>query len=744
MSAASLIINLPLAEITWEHATPRWLFVLVGLIAFVSAAYSFIRYVPRQWVTLVLAVLRVIFFFLLGWCLLLPSRKEATSELIKPRFVVALDSSASMAMSPTSSIPTRWSVAQDVLKMPWRQSVVAQCDVDVYPFAESLGEKIELSKAEKVEPVGQGTRLHSAMAGVVERYQGQPLAGVLLLSDGLDTRETTDEWVGMNWPCPVYSVRLEPDGIWEREVDVAVDSVETPARVIVGWNSKLTAVVSGQGTKGETLHVQLFKNGTLLQDLPTQIPADGGTREVTFALDNKELGSFTYTVSVPPLKGETMTNNNSYSVSAQVVDAKNRVLYVEDTPRWESKYLTRVLRANPAYTPLIFLRGPDGKFLTFGNRGDTTLHLTDEQLAEYKVVILGDLDVPIFSEQRAAQMVKYVEGGGSLIVLGGAKAWGDTGWTTGPFAKILPIKRAATGAPTEGKYPVSLTEEGRAHPVFQTKDGSLDELPNVLSLFSGATASPGASVLATANGPDGKTPLVVLQRYGQGKVVVIMTDSLWRWQLEPGKDKSYGVFWNQMLAWLSPQEDKSGPFQLDLYASQDRVFLGDSMTLNARVGTSAANPPQAEVKVEVEHPSGRKLPFAMARRTIPTTTGQPVMGYGIDFTPDVPGLYKAVAKATIEGKPVESQPYSFFVKAFTPETNPKPARADLMQAIARASKGRFCEKSEIDGVLAALTVKAEATERVVYQSLWNDVWILALLIAILTIEWMVRRLRNMA
>ncbi len=737
-------VNFPLAEIMWEHSAPRWIFVLVAVVALAVLVFSFIKYVPRNLVAPVLILIRIAFFLLLGWALLLPLRKEASSELVKPRFVVALDSSASMSMSPTSSIPTRWSIAQDVLKMSWKQMIAAQCDIDVYPFAETLGEKREIAKLDKLVPDGQSTRLHSALAQALERYQGQPLAGMLLLSDGLDTRETTDEWVGMKWPCPVYSVRLEPEGIWEREVDVAVESVETPARVIVGWNSKLTAVVAGQGTKGETLHVQLFRNGELLKDEPTKIPAEGGSREVTFQLENKDMGSFTYTVSVPVLKGETITNNNTYSVSAQVVDAKNRVLYIEDVPRWESKYLSRVLRSNPAYTPLVFLRGPDGKFLTFGSRGDTTLHFTDEQLAQFKMVILGDLDVPILTDARAAQMVKYVEGGGSLILLGGAKAWGDSGWQTGPMAKMLPIKKSAGGPPNEGHYVVTLTEEGKAHPVFQTKDGSLDELPAVLSLFPGAKPTPGATVLANADGPDGKTPLIVLQRYGQGKIVVLMTDSLWRWQLEPGKDKSYGLFWNQLLAWLAPQEDKGGPFNLDLYASEDRVYLGDSMSLNARVGTSAAVPPQAEVKVEVEEPGGRKIPFTMQRRTIPTTTGQPVLGYGMDFEPKVPGLYKAVAKASIEGKPVESQPYSFFVKPFTPETNPKPARSDLMQAIARASQGRFCEKTDINQVLSALTFKAEQTERVVYHSLWNNPWILGLIVLLLSIEWMVRRLRNMA
>ena len=141
MSAFSFMVSMPLAEVMWEHSAPKWFFVLVAVVAFAVMVWTIFRYMPRNLLTPVLVLLRVAFFLLLGWCLLLPLRKESESMLEKPRFVVALDTSASMSLSPTSSIPTRWAVAQEVLKMPWRQMVAAQCDIDVYPFADALGEK---------------------------------------------------------------------------------------------------------------------------------------------------------------------------------------------------------------------------------------------------------------------------------------------------------------------------------------------------------------------------------------------------------------------------------------------------------------------------------------------------------------------------------------------------------------------------------------------------------------------------
>lgn len=69
--------------------------------------------------------------------------------------------------------------------------------------------------------------------------------------------------------------------------------------------------------------MQLLENDKLIQEAPTQIPAEGGTREVVFHLEHPTVGNFTYTVFAPPLPNEVITNDNSYAISVQVIDTKN-------------------------------------------------------------------------------------------------------------------------------------------------------------------------------------------------------------------------------------------------------------------------------------------------------------------------------------------------------------------------------------------------------------------------------------
>ena len=734
-----------IAEIIWEHTVPGWaIWTAVG-IAVLVLVFTAWRYLPLNLTVLLVGLLRVLFFAALAWCLLMPLDKHTHSEILRPRFLVLLDSSKSMALSPKAGVPSRWAEAQRVLKEPWVKAVGQKADVELYPFADTLGSKMNLPEASHLSPDGGSTLLRDSLRKAVERYRGQRLAGILLLTDGIDTRESATHWASENWLAPIYTVRLEPSMAWQIAPEVQVERVDTPRRVVVGWDSKVTAMVSAQGTQGKAFTVQLQENGKLVQELPTQIPAEGGRREIVFHVEHPAVGNYLYAVNIPPLEGEIQTNDNSYAVSVQVIDTKNRVLFVEGLPRWESKYLNRALQGIKDITPLTFLRGPDNKLLTIGQRGSMTIDLTPEQLAQYKIVILGDLDAEVLTEPRAKALAKFVEDGGSLVLLGGPTAWGEKGFSATALAKLMPVRRSTSKLAVEGKFPVSLTDEGRAHPAFTTADSVWKIAPPVLSIFTDVSLTPGAVALVTAQTPNGPQPLIATARYGQGKMAAIMTDSLWRWQLNPGKEQPYQHFWSQMVQWLKPAEETKEALAIDLFADTDQQFLGENVNLGAVLGgTEAATVKDVAVTCEIQTPDNRRIPFPMSKQNVTTASGKTFPGYGLAFTPQAPGLHRAMALATAQGRKIESAPFTFFIKPFTPESNPRPADIDLLKALAESSGGKFLDPEEADKTLSALKFEAGEEERINYTSLWNQIPVLACLMGLLSLEWAVRKFKNMA
>ncbi len=727
----------------FEHAMPGWsIAAAVGFAVAVCLVTAW-RFLKLDRLGILLLVLRILFLAGLGWSLLLPSMRHAAREVLRPRFLVLVDTSASMNTTFGGTGPVRWETVRSVLKHAWPEKASGRFTVDVHPFAAETGARTDAGDAAGLTPDGASTRLRAAIERLAALHRGQPVAGLLVLSDGLDTRELRDDWAGGPWPFPIHTVRIEkPAPAVERAPDVRVETVETPLRVVVGWNTKLTAAISGETPPGRAIAVRLYRNDQLLQEIPTQLGDGGGTRDVAFQLENPATGAFTYRVEVPPLAGETQTNDNVSAVSVQVVDAQNRLLYVEDVPRWESKYLIRALRAGGAVTPLAFVRGPDNRFLTYGGRGAMTLDLTAAQLAEYKMLVLGDLDAATLRADRAEAIAKFVTEGGNLVLLGGAKGWGAAGFEASPLKKLLPVERKGTPPVQEGSFSVAVTDEGRAHPVFKGEGAVWDTLPPVLTVFSGGAVTRGGTVLATAQTPEGAQPLVAVQRYGQGKVVVLLTESLWRWSLAPGEDTPYQRFWNQLLNWLSPEQEKLAAFEVDLFGNLSNLYLGEAVDLSARVG--GENGQSATVVCEVTAPDGRVMPFPMTAQSITTATGKSLPGFILKFTAEASGLHKARAVAELEGKKVESAPFSFFVRGVSAESTPRPANLDLLQKLAESSGGRFVDPGEVGALVDGLKAEGREETRVSYRSMWNHWLTIGLLVGLLTVEWITRRRANMA
>ncbi|MBN1557479.1 MAG: hypothetical protein JW951_04965 [Lentisphaerae bacterium] len=730
--------------IVFEHAVPAALIWTAAAVAAAGCAWTFRRYMPRRRGAWGIALARILFLALLAWCLFLPGRKTVLTRMLQPHFVVILDTSESMLLTPPGAdSPARWETARAALALPWAEPMEAACTVDLYTLDADVSRTLPRDAAAGLEPAGTATRLRAGLRTIGTRYAGLNVAGALLLSDGLDTREAFDDWAAEERPFPIHTVRLEPEAVWEAEPELRVDTVDTPRRVTAGWQSELKAVVSGQGTGGRAVTVRLRRDGERLAETPVTLPAAGGSREVVFELNHPEVGVFTYRVSVPALPGEAHTNDNAYAVTVQVVTERNRLLYVEGPPRWESKYLTRALRANRQMTPLIFLRGPGGKFMTFGERGSMTADMLDAQLAYFKIVVLGDLDAGALGDARARNLVRFVETGGSLILLGGPDAWGPDGFAATPLQALLPVRPA--GAPAVGgEFPVHLTDSGRAHPAFAGDAALWQDTPPVLSVFPDAAVKAGTRVLVTAETPDGAQPIIVTERYGQGRVAAVLTDSLWRWQLgtAPGPERPYQRFWDQLIAWMIPEEqEREGP-RLDLVADREQVFLGEPVLLSARARDGG--PALSAVACEMTRPDGRTAPYTMEAREIGTASGDAFAGYELAFSAEQPGLYTARAAATAAGGRIESDPVSFFVKPFTPETVPRPANETVLRAIAENSGGGYYETLEaLNDALASLDTAGVEEQAAEYHTLWQHGLTIGALMALLIAGWALRKGMNL-
>ena len=74
---------------------------------------------------------------------------------------------------------------------------------------------------------------------------------------------------------------------------------------------------------------------------------------------------------------------------------------------------------------------------------------------------------------------------------------------------------------------------------------------------------------------------------------------------------------------------------------------------------------------------------------------------------------------------------------------PRPINEDALKAVAQASGGRYLQPAEVNDVLAGLSVTAPQNERIHYRTRWTTLTMLSALVALLALEWIVRKARNL-
>jgi hypothetical protein len=121
-------------------------------------------------------------------------------------------------------------------------------------------------------------------------------------------------------------------------------------------------------------------------------------------------------------------------------------------------------------------------------------------------------------------IARYVRAGGAVLVSAGPDYASNTSiWRT-PLDSVLPAEPVGV---TEKPYYAHLSDAGKRHPVTRGLEGSASEPPRWARFFRTVDTrnAIGAPVMT---GVDGK-PLMLLSRFGEGRVALLLTDHIWLW-----------------------------------------------------------------------------------------------------------------------------------------------------------------------------------------------------------------------
>jgi hypothetical protein len=707
-----------------------------------------------------------------------------------PRVAVLVDRSASMALAdadrpdaPTTARIDRlralWS-ASALARTAWREqglTIQARSFADrSEPLAESAADALEL-RAD-----GPASDLARALAELAApdpaSADPRPLAGVLILSDGLfeggddggpDPLLLAARALGV----PITTVSAGAPAIR----DVALAELRAGEFAFVENVTEFGADLVAHGCAGSRADVDLRRDGVVVATTSVVLAGDGMPLPVRFEVAPDRVGQFVYEIAVRPLPGEATTANNGRAFVLKVLRDKVRVLHVAGRPDWDVRALRTLLGRDPNVELLSYyiLRGIED-----ADREDPSAELsliafpTDElfkeQLGSFDLVVLHNFDALNHQVGRyLGDIAEYVQEGGALVVIGG-----DMGLATGDYpgvlAQNLPVDtRAPTGLLT-APYRPALTEAGRRHPITAWLAGAgLDDWSSLPPLdsynpvrLSRHAASIGAAVLLEHRGQDGMAPLLVIAEPGKGRSLVLATGATWRLGFAadlPIVDgaRPYDLLWLGAIRWLLRD---AAADRLSLETDRPSYLNGETVTLRAAtLGPGYAPEPGVPLAWELRplgaapepEPGAAPPPAFLLSQGTWTTDG---LGRATEAVPgDLPvGAYEAMAWRTGLPDPTASGPARARRVFLVHEPGQELARVDAdpgerrLAALAEATGGRALiarAGDALPGELPLADLGAENSHLRIDSRravpLWDGPWALLLVILGLGGEVLLRR-----
>jgi len=533
-------------------------------------------------------------------------------------------------------------------------------DVVVYRFDESLNrltqldrKKSEWEKSEVPDALrilvadGPETRLGEALRELLQRERGQPLAGIVLLSDGgLNTGEPIDHALELakNARVPIDTIGF---GLKQLPLNYRILHVDAPNRAFPDDPFKFKVQVELQGQEQasevepreteesfeeffEKIPVELWIVGDSEPLSSDAIPPSarlvakqelelkpGTSRELDFEVKPDSLGKFRLYVKLDVPKEDRIAEDNLQTAVVEIVDRKDRVLLFAGGPTRDYQFLCNQLYRDKSVQVDVYLPWASSGISQSADKILASFPNGVTEMSQYDCVVAFDPDWRVLSPKQVETLEHWVARlGGGLIVVAGPVHLGDviTGWTADPtldkIRAMYPVDISSQKAaaplvyrPDTQPWPLKWERSGEEAEFLRPADTETQsraiwsEFPGFYSFFLVRGLKPTATLYAKSSSPDaagmtGVAALFAEQYYGAGRVFYIGSSEIWRLRILD--DTYFEKIYAKLIRHVSQGRLLQHSGRGSLATDKKRYSLGSTAVVRATVYDSQFNPLEAE------------------------------------------------------------------------------------------------------------------------------------------------------
>src|SRR3954452_2976923 len=438
------------------------------------------------------------------------------------------------------------------------------------------GLEVRVVEAGQADGETDGTKLFGALSSALSDVPTDRVAGAFMITDGR-VHDIPANAAALGFTAPVHALVTGRKD--ERDRRIAISAA--PRFGIVGQTQTITYRLDDQGVSGERAKVVVRRDGEVINE---RTLLSGQT--VNIDIDIKHAGPNIVEIEASALENELTLVNNRAVVAIDGVLDKLRVLLVSGEPHAGERTWRNLLKSDASVDLIHFtiLRPPEKQDGTPINELSLIAFPTRElftprpqgKLNDFNLIIFdryarqGVLPIPYFDN-----MARYVRAGGAVLVSAGPDYASTTSiWRT-PLDSVLPAEPVGV---TEKPFYAHLSDAGKRHPVTRGLEGSASEPPHWSRFFRSVDTRNAVSP-PVMTGADGK-PLLLLSRFGEGRVALLLSDHIWLWARGYEGGGPHLDLLRRMSHWLMKQPDLDEEALRLQVQGHDLVVLRQTMADN--------------------------------------------------------------------------------------------------------------------------------------------------------------------
>lgn len=653
----------------------------------------------RAW----LAAVRFVLVSVISFFLLSPLVRSLLREVEEPIVIIAQDNSSSLENSQ--------GIQQD------NQAYLAE----LAGFAAGLDDNFNVhqytfgSQVKRIDNIDSGlpfdeerTDISRLFKDLGDIYENRNVGAVIVASDGL-YNSGINPLYGLNaLQFPVYTVGLGDTSIRK---DVLIADVRYNRMAYLKNTFPVEVTVLGNKASGETSRIEIYNEGSRIAYRDITFSGEAYSEKVVFMLEANEAGLIRYDIKLREIENEINTSNNSESIFIEVLDSRNRILIIAAAPHPDITAMKEALRSNINYEV-----------------EDVLLSDLDKNLEAYNLVILHQVpsntnlaaDLTKELKEKSIPTLYFLGPQSAIPMWNGLDLGVEIQADKNNFQEVLPDVNKNFSLFT---LPEEMVRMIGAFPPLTAPFGKYQRANNIVPFIDQRIGNITTSRPLVAFGKD------IDRRWG-----IFTGTGIWRWRLmnyaNTGSHDSFNELVMKIVQYLSLRENKR---QFRVFHERS-FFDNETVVFEAEVYNESyelINTP--EVDITIVNDEGDKFPFSFIRM------GQ---GYYLEAGTFPQGKYEYTSRVNL-GDTTYTSVGAFTVTELDIESLRTTADHNLLFNIAAQTGGKSYTPGQLTELSNELSEKPEIKPVVFshlrYLPLMDFPWILAGLIALLTIEWFARR-----